>query len=265
MGGCSVERPVNKPRKIMFKVAPRKLTRVPVVDKINGVSVITCTNKPKFLKNIVENFLRQGFEPKELIVVINLDSISVDSIKDYQNNYKNITFYVIRSHNSLGKCLNYAISQAKYNVIAKFDDDDYYSEYYLTEAIEALNNTGASVIGKGSTLVYFISKKILAIRGPNLENRYVNFVNGSTLVFRREIFKKVHFKDISVGEDVQFCNECRRKKIRIYSTSKYNHVYVRNPNKSNHTWKIRDDTLLSKYCSFLCTTDDFTHHVLKTD
>src|SRR5690554_6781458 len=91
----------------------------------NGVSIITCTNKPHVLNNILENFNRQDYLKKELVLVINNDDIDLKKYQDKLEKYKNVTVFKISEKNSLGKCLNFAVDKCKYNVIAKFDDDDY--------------------------------------------------------------------------------------------------------------------------------------------
>mgnify|MGYP001450373435 FL=1 len=62
---------------------------------------------------------------------------------------------------------------------------------------------------------------------------------------------------MSAAEDVHFCRDCLKSGIRIYSTSRYNHVYMRYPSKIKHTWKISDNELLQKYCRFLKHTEDY--------
>ncbi len=59
----------------------------------------------------------------------------------------------------------------------------------------------------------FPIKKTLAIRNINRENRYVNRVEGPTLVFKKSVFQKVQFQDKSLGEDIEFCNDCIKKWI----------------------------------------------------
>lgn len=221
-----------------------------------GVSIITCTNRPEFAKNMYENFLRQYYENKELIII--LCNCDVDT-NIWYNEFKsidNIRIYTL-SNTSLGSSLNFGVSVAKHDIIAKFDDDDYYGPMYLQEAVWALEEGKQEVVGKGSTYVYFMSSKTLAIRTPNLEKTFVNFVNGSTLVIRKRIFNRVKFRDLSIAEDVQFCNDCIRNGISIYSTSRFNHVYIRHGDKSKHTWKIKDRQLMKRHCKFVCTTDDY--------
>ena len=226
-----------------------------------GVTIITCTNKPQTLPNIIENFHKQDFEKKELIIVINNDHIDIELWKSKTNMYKNIKVFQLSQKTSLGKCLNTAVKKATYDTIAKFDDDDYYGPKYISDTIKSFENTDAKVIGKGATFVYFVEKNILAIRSPGAESKYVKFVNGSTLVFKKEIFDKVKFRDMSLAEDVYFCQDCLKNDIKIYSTNKYHHIYFRYPVKKNHTWKISDNELIKKYCKVIGPVKDYISYV----
>lgn len=224
---------------------------------IDGVSIITCTNKPHTLNNILDNFNRQYYADKELIIIINNDEIDLEEWVNLTEEYKGIIIFKLSEKTSLGKCLNFAVSKSKYNIIAKFDDDDYYGPKYISNTIKYFNNTNAKVLGKGTNFVYFVEKKFLAIRTPNHENRYVRFANGSTLVFKKEIFNQIKFRDMSLAEDVYFCQDCIKNNILIYSTDKYHHVYFRHPIKKNHTWKITDDEFIHKYCQVIGKVEDY--------
>lgn len=243
-------------KKYAEHVLKRKIEQYSYLDNI-GVSVITCTNKNSTLDNIIANFNRQDFRKKELIIIINKDSIDINIWLEKVIGQENINILKLREKNTLGKCLNKGVEISQYEIIAKFDDDDYYGPRYLSDTIAALKTTGSKVVVKAANYVYFVEKKLLAIRTPKEENKFVSFGNGSTLVFRKEIYNKVKFRDVSIGEDVYFCRDCIKNNIRIYSTNKYHHVYFRHPTKGNHTWKISDNDLINKYCKVIGQVEDY--------
>ncbi|WP_162265483.1 glycosyltransferase [Abyssisolibacter fermentans] len=213
-----------------------------------GVSIITITNKFSFLTNIFNNYSRQLYKPKELIILLNHDYLDLPTWNKKATEYKNVKVFKLPSHYTLGRCINYAIYKAKYPLIAKFDDDDYYSDEYLNNSIKVMGKTNADVVGKGSHLVYFKTLNTLALRNPGYENKFVNFVNGSTLLFKKSISDSVKFRNMNAAEDVFFCRDCLSMGFKVYSTNRYDHIYIRYPNKLDHTWKITDKTLLNKHC-----------------
>ena len=209
-----------------------------------GISIITCTNHPDFLMNILNNYQTQRYTRKELIIIINKDSISLKEWKEKTALYTNVTIYKVPERISLGQCLNCGISKSKYPLIAKFDNDDYYSPYYLREQVKALLRTGSPVVGKHACLVYLSASKKLVIRSPHEKNKNVDFIQGGTILFRKKIVKNVSFSDLSLGEDVKFLRDCSKKGYTIYATSPYNYVYIRRKNKNTHTWKVSDNEFL---------------------
>lgn len=218
------------------------------------VSIITCTNRPKYLQNVFQNFNRQLFKDKELIIILNNNKMNIKEWIMRAKEYSNVSVFQVDEKKSLGYCLNYGINKAKHNVIAKLDDDDYYGPLYLSQAIKALKY--ADVVGKYTTYVFFEDSKTLAIRNPKRDNRYVYRVEGPTLVFKKEIFKKIKFHDKSLGEDIQFCKDCIKNGIKIYSTDKYNFVYIRHGSSDKHAWNIKDE-LFKKLCRIIGKVDDY--------
>lgn len=231
--------------------------------KSKGISVITVTNNSLFIDNIFQNFNRQRFKNKELIIVLNKNILNIEEYKTKAKGNKNIKIYRKDENYSLGHCLNFAVGVSNYEIVAKFDDDDYYGPRYLSSSFEVFKQTGAHVIGKSSHLVYFQQSEILAVRDPNRENRYVGFVNGSTLMFHKKVFNKVKFANVSIGEDTLFCRSCIKNGIRIFSSDIYHHVYIRRKSKSSHTWKVNDKFLLEKFCKPIMKTKDYKSYADK--
>jgi glycosyltransferase involved in cell wall biosynthesis len=209
-----------------------------------GVSIITCTNRPHFFDNILINFRNQHYRNKELIIILNKDSMNLEQFRRKTQTYDNVTVYKVPERISLGQCLNIGISKTRLPLIAKFDDDDYYSPFYLKEQVKALIRTKSDIVGKHACLVYLKATKKLIIRSPKEKNKYSEFVQGGTILFRRRVIKKVLFSDRSVGEDVTFLTACKNNGYKTYATSTFNYVYIRRKNKKNHTWKAGDEQFL---------------------
>lgn len=218
------------------------------------ISVITCTNRPKYIDNVFENFNRQLYKDKELIIILNNNKMNLKEWIKKSKKYPNSSVFQVDERKSLGYCLNYGIEKANFNIIAKLDDDDYYGPEYLSQAVKALKY--ADVVGKYTTYVYFEDSKILAIRNPKRDNRYVYRVEGPTLVFKKEICDKIKFHNKSLGEDIQFCKDCIRNGVKIFATDKNNFVYIRHGSLDKHAWNIKDE-LFKKLCRIIGKVDDY--------
>lgn len=200
-----------------------------------GVSVIVSTNKQGFMQNILCNFNRQRWANKELIIVLNNDLLNIEEWNKQVEDNDSISIYQLPESDSLGACLTFAVSKAKNDYIAKFDDDDYYAPCYLAEAMRVLRQTDADLVGKRSYYMYMIDSKLLMLRHPSREHRWSPRIGGGTIVGKKTVFQTVPFVNQKVGTAFRFVKDCHKKGFRIYSTSRFNYTYLRRDSK-NHTW-----------------------------
>ncbi|WP_372009081.1 glycosyltransferase [Paenibacillus chitinolyticus] len=217
-----------------------------VVRPEHAVSVITCTKRRDCMENLFQNYSRQNFRHKELIVILNHDNLNVSEYIKAAKAYKQVRIYSRPGLVSLGNCLNFGVRLSKYNRIAKFDDDDYYAPDYLTDSMRTMAKTGADIVGKRAHYMYLNGTKTLLLRYPARENQYVSLVQGATLLVKRHVFDKVDFPDRNRGECVKFCSDSAAKGLKIYSGSRYNFLAIRRKNSKDHTWIVSDRQLLER-------------------
>lgn len=220
------------------------------------VSIIACTMRSSYMDNIFDNYERQVFEKKEMIIVLNRDDMDVNEWRRKAKMYHNVYVYKVPGRYKLGRCLNKGIKKAKYDIVAKFDDDDYYAPYYLKEAVDSLRHKRVSVVGKHTSYVYFEGKALMIYRRGG-EGKYLTKLKGGTLVFKKSVWNKVKFSEKRVyGCDAHFLGQCRRKGFKIYSVSKHNYVCVRRNDLSSHTQKTNANKYMAR-CKFICHTNDY--------
>lgn len=227
-----------------------------------GVSIISVTNRINHMKYVFANYNRQNIKNKELIVILNNNSMNLNHWRSMASNYPNVR--VLRKDESItfAECKNHAVTLAKFPYITHFDDDDYYGENFLSDILKAFDKVEADIVGKSSAFVYFSNSKILAIRFPGYENTYVKFVMDSSMVIKKSVFEKVKFPIMKSGADFWFQIKCIKKGLRIYSTDRYNYAFIRHKDTDNHSWKITEEKLLRE-CSIICKTDNFIKYILK--
>src|SRR5689334_14432353 len=89
------------------------------------ISVITCTNKPSFLRTMFANYKRQRWTRKEWIIVVNSDRADLSRYMKMAAQLKHVRVYRLPAKRTLGACLNFASALARHSFIAKMDDDEY--------------------------------------------------------------------------------------------------------------------------------------------
>ncbi|TGA98718.1 glycosyltransferase [Sporolactobacillus shoreae] len=228
------------------------------------ITVMTSTMRQEMSDHILKNFLRQDFNPKELIILLNKKELNAGQWKEETANYNNIHIFQLGEEKTLGECLNFGGQQARYNVIAKFDDDDYYSPAYLTNMVSRLKGKNVDVIGKSSIFVYFKSEKKLSLFRRSKSPFYIKkerdlkrALAGGTLIFKKDVLKKVPFAPLNKGEDLQFQKDCLRQGLSLFSSDPYDYALLRYDSKHHqHSWDT-DNQIFQKHCQLIAVTDSF--------
>jgi glycosyltransferase involved in cell wall biosynthesis len=227
------------------------------------ISVICCTMRERFMENVFRNFNNQTFEEKELIIILNNDDINMKEWISKAEQYKNVSVYQYPEEITLGECLNIAIQKARYDYIAKMDDDDYYAPQYLEHAWDTLQETKADVVGKRTVYMYFEDERLLTVNNPGREEMFVRQgLKGATLLFHKTICDKVPFPALNLGEDTVFLRQCVKNHLKLYSADKRNYVCLRIARPDHHTWTI-NNAVLKRKSSIVCETEDYKPLVLE--
>lgn len=227
---------------------------------MHGVSIITSTVKPKFIDNVFENFARQKWEKKELIVILNKDDMDINLWKKKAEFYKNVAVYQLSEEMTLGECLNFGIEKSQHRYVAKFDDDDYYASDYLTQAMEAFEKTDAAIVGKRTIYMYFEKEKILTICSKGHENRFTKkILKGGTIVLDKTHYSKIKFPSLNLGEDVGIQRLCIEKGLKMFATDRRNFSCIRHDDSTHTSHKVNEDLL--KKNKFIAQTDDFKEYL----
>lgn len=203
----------------------------------NSFSVITVTKRENCINQIISNYTRQVVSNKELIIIINNDSLNISQYNNLISKLNNIHIYKLPQSTTLGECLNFGVKHSKNNIISKFDDDDYYGPLYLQEVETIFSNIKCDIVGKSKVYMYFERFHELRVKHIGLENEFTNKVMGSTLCFKRTVFDYVSFRKINLQEDKWFNVDCIKNNYKIYSSSSYNHIVFKHLNNDEHTFK----------------------------
>lgn len=227
-----------------------------------GVSVITCVHRSSYINRVFTNYLTQEYPHKELIIVLNNDNLSSEEWESKASLYPGIRVFRLPEGTPLGSCYNFGIEQSRYDYLAKFDDDDYYAPQYLLSSMLAFKQLDADIIGKNARYVYFESLSTLALMAPRGENVLVPYVVGATLIFRKDVWTEVRFRNITSGEDSEFQSDCLARGYKIFSIDRFNYVTIRHPDTIEHTFVIDDLSYLAMG-ELVARTDDFRPHVVR--
>ncbi|CAM4149179.1 glycosyltransferase [Nocardiopsis rhodophaea] len=203
------------------------------------VSVILCTRRPDMLDFALHQVARQ--RGVDLEVVLGLHGCDPDlpevraAVSAFRATGRELTVHIADSGTRFGAVLNRLAARAGGSVIAKMDDDDWYSPDHLADLLLARDYSGADVFGCSDEYVYLVDFH-QTLRRANWAERPVTFVSGGTIGMDRAVVEDlVAFRPITVSEDSQFLLNVARSGGRIYRTHGLGYV-TRRSGSSGHLW-----------------------------
>lgn len=211
-----------------------------------GISAVTVVNKSSNIDEIITNFNRQSFENKELIIIINDDALSIESLLRYELKEKGFRVYQLPEEISLGLCLNFAVRKAKYEYIAKWDAD-YYGDLYLQELWNIYMNIKCDVIYKKHTYGYLKEEHELFL--SKIENE--KEMRGKALSFTKEYLSNRWFKDADEGIFERIYKDSVRRYIKIGSGSRYHFISLEDFKEDGEKVSIAKNIDFEKACEIV--------------
>src|SRR5699024_4598506 len=147
-----------------------------------SVSAIVSTNRLRFVRNVIDTIGSQVDVDPELILRTHGFEEYEAEIRAYaaDQGIERFTLLTASDTAPLGICLNRLIGAASGDIIANFDDDDFYGEHYLLDSINAMKFSNADLVGKFATYMYSEEDDMITLRNPGKENMFTDFVTGAT-------------------------------------------------------------------------------------
>lgn len=210
-------------------------------------SIIITSNRPGNTEIAFQNFARQQGVAKELVYLTHGFKIPGEELSRLKEQYEieQLTLLEASASDALGKNLNRLTSAAAGDLLVRMDDDDFYGENYTRDMLHAHSYSGAPLVGKWETYVYFEQKNVSVLTYPGQGNAFRSFVRGATFVGTKELFSKYRFAEVGRSEDSTFLKDLKRDGIRIYAADRFNFMVIRRSDKYSHTWQVADDELFA--------------------
>jgi len=210
-----------------------------------SVSIIVTTNRPGSVKYLVENVVRQSYQNKELVLLTHGFTPNPLEITRLHELGIPVVSFEAPGEWQLGRNLNHLVDMASGDVIVRMDDDDWYGTDYIRDAVNALFYSGACLVGKGASYIYFQEKDMTILSYEAHEHRYTDFVRGATFTASRDVFRNYRFPEVGVAGDSAVLQRIASDGALVYSADRFNFIVNRWSDKSRHTWTVSDDQLLA--------------------
>ena len=226
-----------------------------------SVSAVVPSMRPAQVDHVLDFIAAQSHRDLELVLVTH--GFTVDE-RELQSRARalgltDLVVVAAPAEWTLGRCMNAGVEAASGRYVAKMDDDNHYAEHFLTDLVRAFDYSEASVVGKWAHYAHLRSTAATLLRFPDAEHRYVDLVQGGTIVAPRDLARQVHFEDLPRRVDTTFLEKVRRDGGHVYSADRFNFVSMRAASPDGHTWPVSDLELLARRGSLVFHGDPVAH------
>lgn len=191
-------------------------------------------NRRQFVPNAIRYFLRQDYARKELII---LDD-GTDSIEDLVPLAKNVHYYRFDQKITLGAKLNLACTYAAGDILAHWDDDDWYADHRLSYQVAAMQQKGVKLCGINQ-LLYLDLRTQDAYLYAYPPNQKV-WLSGSSLCYTKDLWERIRFVDTNIGMDGLFVWATPADQIKVLEDNTFSvltiHEHNVSPKKTDSGW-----------------------------
>nr|WP_306793043.1 glycosyltransferase [Desulfopila inferna] len=126
-------------------------------DEYPAISIVTPTSREDKISSSVETFTKQKYPNKELILVVNNNNPDMLSISQSINS-NNIRILPVPEEKFAGAALNIGNTVAKGAYYFRMDEDAYYGEHYIADALLHLKSVDAKLFRALFNCVYLEEK-----------------------------------------------------------------------------------------------------------
>jgi glycosyltransferase involved in cell wall biosynthesis len=203
-------------RRPLRAVPPQRL-REPVIAVQDRVPLVSCImptrDRRDFVLQSVRYFRRQDYSARELII---LDDGNTNLSAELKGDSR-IRYLRLPEGTSIGAKRNQGCAAARGNIIAQWDDDDWYAPNRLSAQVAPLVAGKADISGLSAGVFFDLARWQFWRCTADLHRRmFVGDVHGGTLVFTRRLWEEgVRYPERSLAEDAWFLRRALRHGARV--------------------------------------------------
>jgi O-antigen biosynthesis protein len=202
-----------------------------------GWPLVSCImptyNRRALLSLALRSFLAQDYPNRELIVVDDGE----DAVVDVVSGVPGVRYFRLRTRKSIGAKRNVACQQAQGEIIAHWDDDDWYSPERLGYQVAPILTDQADLTGLDNAFVLEPAAGRFWTTRQDIHNQmFVGNVHGGTLVFRKRLFSEgLRYPELNLAEDASLLRRAMKRGKRLVRLSNPGvFVYMRH---GRNAWK----------------------------
>ncbi len=201
------------------------------------ISVIMASRRPSMVEWALAQIARQRHVDVE--VVLALHGHPAATIQEAVAGFPlPLTVVEAGREHVLGDVLNQAAEAASGDVLAKWDDDDWYGPEHLADLLMARAYSGAEVVGCAPQFFYLEPLDVTIRRTDYPSEMRAGHVAGGTILLGRRLFEEIGgFGPRARGEDAHLLRAAEAAGSAVYRTHGLGYA-LRRSLSTEHTWQL---------------------------
>ncbi len=170
-------------------------------------------NRRAFIPLAIQHFLSQDYRNKELLIVDDGD----DAIGDLVDNVAGARYIRLKQRMSIGAKRNLACREARGEIIAQWDDDDWYAPNRLSYQTALILSDEADLTGLDNAYMLLLPDGVFWTTQRALHQRmFLGDVHGGTLVFRKRLIDEgLCYPEVNLAEDAGLLKQAMQRGKRL--------------------------------------------------
>lgn len=199
-------------------IEPEPPAAGPVITAVTRQPMVSCImpthNRPEFVRQAIRYFRRQTYPERELLIIGDEDDIFAGELCPDPA----IRYVRLPAGRSIGAKRNKGCELARGDIIAHWDDDDWYAPQRLADQVAPLLKGTADICGLVGTIFFDLSRwQFWTVTAALHRRLFVEEVHGGTLVYQRRLWQQLaRYPDRSLAEDAVFLRQVVRRGARLH-------------------------------------------------
>ncbi|GAA3406920.1 glycosyltransferase [Paenibacillus hodogayensis] len=205
------------------------------------VTVIAPVSNPQAMTRVAEQFGRQTWENKQLILLARVPLANGQSWS--QPAKPNVRLLLRPADDSVEQCFHMAVKSASGSHIAVFHENHYYAPAYLTDLMHAFRYTDADMVGKAAYFSCGDSLNAMHLANENRQNRYVTELAEHAWIMKKQLLADMPSPAPIGNTFAAFLEACGQQGRKLYSSDPFNYAKHAPPPAVDKDEQLRDITV----------------------
>jgi ADP-heptose:LPS heptosyltransferase/2-polyprenyl-3-methyl-5-hydroxy-6-metoxy-1,4-benzoquinol methylase len=181
--------------------------------------LVTCimptADRRRFVPRAISCFLAQNYPQRELVIIDD----GADSVRNLVPEDPRIRYFRTETRQPVGTLRNFACREARGELIAHWDDDDWSASWRLRYQVEQVREATAEICGLSR--VWFYSSEEKKAWEYVYPAGHRPWVYGASLCYTRAFWEAHPFREIRLGEDTRFVWADAKARVHMLADSRF--------------------------------------------